>query len=105
VRVSPILAHLDTRTPWASRDRPAGAAGRLQTKGGNALVFVIGHHLGEDRWEQIGRSSGNDPSAALNDWIELIRVDPGEYGVKDAHEDGWSRFIVEDRGVHRVDRF
>ena len=52
------------------------------------MVFVIGHHLGEDRWEQIGRSSGNDPSAALNDWIELIRVDPGEYGVKDTHEDG-----------------
>jgi hypothetical protein len=56
------------------------------------LVFVIGHHIGEDQWEQIGRCSGDDPSAALNDWIELIRVDPGEYGIKDTHEDEWARF-------------
>jgi len=69
------------------------------------LVFVIGHHLGEDQWEQIGRCSGDDPSAALNDWIELIRVDPGEYGIKDTHEHEWARFIVDDQGVHRVGRF
>ena len=105
MRGSPILAHLDTRTPCASRDRARWGSGPSPDEGRQPLVFVIGHHLGEERWEQIGRSSGNDPSAALNDWIELIRVDPGEYGIKDTHEDEWARFIVDDQGVHRVGRF
>jgi hypothetical protein len=34
-----------------------GPAARSRPKG-NALIFVIGRHLGEGRWEQIGRSSG-----------------------------------------------
>ena len=48
---------------------------------------------------------GGRPSAALNDWIELIRVDPGEYGIKDTHEHEWARFIVDDQGVRRLGTF
>jgi hypothetical protein len=69
------------------------------------MVFVIGHYLGEGHWEQIGRSSGPDALTAFRRWIELMRVDPGKYGVKGIRGSGWIPLVVDADGVRQVARF
>ena len=65
----------------------------------------IGHHLGGNRWEQLGKVPASTPEDAMAQWIETAGVDPGEYGVRRPGELGWERFVVdEDLVVRRVER-
>ena len=42
---------------------------------------------------------------ALRHWIELIHVDPGEYGVRGIRGEAWMPFMVDGDGVRHVDGF
>jgi hypothetical protein len=56
--------------------------------------------MGADR-TQLGR----DALTALRHWIELIHVDPGEYGVRGIRGNAWMPFVVDGGGVRHVDGF
>jgi len=67
--------------------------------------FEVRHHLGQARWEQIGRVVAEDPASAMRDWFERIGVDPGEYGIRRSGLETWSLYVVSGESIHSVDRF
>ena len=70
------------------------------------MNFEVGHHLGQGRWEQIGRVVvEGDESSALRQWIERIGVDPGEYGIRRSELETWSLYVVSGESIRPVDHF
>jgi hypothetical protein len=67
--------------------------------------FEIGHHLGDERWEQIGRAMGPNRAAAFSRWANRVRVEPGEYGIRPTDEDAWALFVADGEDLHPVDHF
>jgi hypothetical protein len=67
------------------------------------MDFVIGHHLGEGRWEQIGRGNGTDPVVAFRHWAERNDAAPGEYGVKAVDRADWTLLVLDGRSFRHVD--
>jgi hypothetical protein len=70
------------------------------------MDFEVGHHLGNGRWEQIGRVIAEaDPASAMRSWIERIGFDPGEYGIRRSDRETWSLYVVSRERIRSVDHF